>query len=74
MYILNPKFGSEIKARRRQKKLTQAKLAEMINISTRYLQYIENEGHMPDYGVLGAILYELDIPVDIIFVVKQPRL
>lgn len=73
MYILNPNFGNEVKSARKQRQLTQTQLAEILNISPRYLQAIENEGQMPDYGVLGCILYELGLSVERIFVVKwQP--
>lgn len=70
MYILNPDFGHEVKNARKKIHLTQSALAESINISTRYLQAIENEGKMPDYAILGCILYRLEIPIERIFMLK----
>lgn len=43
----NRQIGSRIKAARMEKKLTQEKLAEIINISTTYVSEIESKGTVP---------------------------
>ena len=42
-------FGTDVKAARNAKHLSRKTLAEIINIDSRYLANIENEGTIPSY-------------------------
>ena len=44
-------FGADIKAARKAKHLTRKDLAEKVNIESRYLANIENEGTIPSLPV-----------------------
>ena len=61
------KLGMVVKTARKKLKLTQGQLADKLNISTRYLQTIENENQTPSYMVLERILEYLDIPSSMVF-------
>jgi transcriptional regulator with XRE-family HTH domain len=61
------KLGSILKAARNEKDLTREQLAEIINISPRYLMSIENENKKPSYDVLFRLVRELGISADTIF-------
>jgi transcriptional regulator with XRE-family HTH domain len=61
------KLGSVLKAARKTKGLTREQLAEILNITPRYLMSIENENKKPSYDVLFRIIRELSIPADTIF-------
>ena len=45
-------FGADIKAARKAKHLTRKDLAEKVNIESRYLANIENEGTIPSLPVI----------------------
>ena len=45
-------FGADIKAARKAKHLTRKDLAEKVNIESRYLANIENEGTIPSLPVV----------------------
>lgn len=61
------KLGSVLKAARKTKGLTREQLAEIINITPRYLMSIENENKKPSYDVLFRLIRELCISADTIF-------
>lgn len=61
------KLGAAIKAARKRLGLTQAELADRLDISVRYLQTIENEKQTPSYKMLEQILNCLEIPANSIF-------
>lgn len=61
------KLGSILKAARKAKGLTREQLAEIINISPRYLMSIENENKKPSYNLLFKLVRELGISADTIF-------
>jgi len=61
------RLGSVLKAARKEKGLTREQLAEIINISPRYLMSIENENKKPSYDVLFRLVRELGISADTIF-------
>lgn len=69
MMVLNniDKLGSILKTARNAKNLTREQLAEIINISPRYLMSIENENKKPSYDVLFRLVRELGISADTIF-------
>ncbi|ACV62383.1 transcriptional regulator, XRE family [Desulfofarcimen acetoxidans DSM 771] len=61
------RLGSILKTARKTKGLTREQLAEIINITPRYLMSIENESKKPSYDVLFRLIRELGIPADTIF-------
>jgi len=61
------RFGSILKAARKAKGLTREQLAEIINITPRYLMSIENENKKPSYDVLFRLVRKLSISADTIF-------
>lgn len=61
------RLGSILKAARKDKGLTREQLAEIINITPRYLMSIENENKKPSYDVLFRLVRELVISADTIF-------
>lgn len=61
------RLGHLLKSARKDKGLTREQLAEIINITPRYLMSIENENKKPSYDVLYRLIRELSIPADKIF-------
>lgn len=61
------RLGSILKAARKAKGLTREQLAEIMNITPRYLMSIENENKKPSYDVLFRLVRELGISADTIF-------
>lgn len=59
--------GDVIKAARQKSCLTMEELANRVDITTRYLYRIENEGKKPSYDVLYRLIRELSISPDLIF-------
>lgn len=59
-------LGSRIREARMLQKLTQQELAEMVNISKRYLSDLENGRVNPSFDVLCAITRQLNISLDAI--------
>lgn len=58
------KLGIAIKTARKNKNLTQLELSEILGITPRHLQAIENENKTPSYDLLSRMLTYLDIPAD----------
>ncbi len=61
------RLGNVLKSARKDKGLTREQLAEIINITPRYLMSIENENKKPSYDVLFRLVRELGISADSIF-------
>lgn len=61
------RLGSILKVARKAKGLTREQLAEIINITPRYLMSIENENKKPSYNLLFRLVRELGISADTIF-------
>lgn len=61
------RLGSILKAARKARGLTREQLAEIINITPRYLMSLENENKKPSYDVLFRLVRELGISADTIF-------
>ncbi|TCL54102.1 DNA-binding XRE family transcriptional regulator [Kineothrix alysoides] len=61
------RLGSILKAARKVRGLTREQLAEIINITPRYLMSLENENKKPSYDVLFRLVRELGISADTIF-------
>lgn len=57
-------IGGKIKRCRKEAKLTQERLAELVNISPTYLSEIETNRKQPGRRVLCAIAEALDVSVD----------
>jgi transcriptional regulator with XRE-family HTH domain len=67
MRIEKVDLGVIVKEARNKKGLTQDNLAEIVDIGSRHIQGIENEGANPSYDLLYKIVRELNIPPDSIF-------
>ncbi|MDR0852117.1 MAG: helix-turn-helix domain-containing protein [Clostridiales Family XIII bacterium] len=67
MHISKSVLGSVVKSARKRHHLTQEALAERVNVGTRYLMAIENEGKTPGFDVLYHLIRELNIAPDDIF-------
>lgn len=61
------KLGSILKDARLAKGLTREQLAEIMNITPRYLMSIENENKKPSYYLLFRLIRELGISADTVF-------
>lgn len=57
------KIGNFIAICRKEKKITQAELAEKLGVSNRTISNWENGKYLPDYGVLIPLCKELDITI-----------
>ena len=57
-------FGADVKAARIAKHLSRKILAEIINIDSRYLANIENEGTIPSLPVIIQLIKECGLPVE----------
>jgi transcriptional regulator with XRE-family HTH domain len=60
-------LGGAIKAARKERGITQAQLAERLDITLRHLKAIENSGQKPSYDLLVRTVRELDISTDTVF-------
>ena len=57
-------FGADVKAARTAKNLARKDLAEKVNIDTRYLANIENEGTIPSLPVIIQLIKVCGLPVE----------
>ena len=57
-------FGEDVKAARIAKHLSRKTLAEIVNIDSRYLANIENEGTIPSLPVIIQLIKECGLPVE----------
>ena len=57
-------FGADVKAARIAKHLSRKTLAEIVNIDSRYLANIENEGTIPSLPVTIQLIKECGLPVE----------
>lgn len=57
-------IGRRVKETRKQQHLSQAELAERIDVSLSYISYIENAKKQASLGVLVLIANELGITID----------
>lgn len=65
-YILD-KISDNIRIARLQKRISQEKLAEMVDISTKYLNMIENRKANPTIVIVVKICMALDIELNSIW-------
>jgi transcriptional regulator with XRE-family HTH domain len=61
------RMGRVMRKAREDKVLTQAALAEKIEVSLRTIIAIENGKRNPTFEVLYSLIHALDIPADLIF-------
>ena len=57
-------FGADVKAARSAKHLSRKTLAEIVNIDSRYLANIENEGTIPSLSVIIQLIKVCGLPVE----------
>ena len=69
--LLKNDIGKAIKTAREEAGFTQEYLAELINVSTKYLSHIETGRKMPSVTTLYHIAIELNMSVDEIFFQHQ---
>jgi len=62
-YVL---IGRRIADRRNQLKLTQAELAEQVNLTDKFISHIENATSTPSLDTIASISYALNIKTDYI--------
>lgn len=65
------KLGIRIREERKKKKLTQEKLAEMVDLSTDYIGYIERGKQAPYLKTLERIAESLDVEVYELFMFED---
>ena len=58
-------FGADVKTARKAKHLTRKDLAEKVNIESRYLANIENEGTIPSLPVVIQLIKICGLPVEV---------
>jgi len=57
-------LGADIKEARTAKKMSRKKLAEMVDIDSRYLANIENSGYIPSLPLFHDLVTVCNLPVD----------
>lgn len=57
-------FGTDVKEARKAKNLARKDLAEKVNIDTRYLANIENEGTIPSLPVIIQLVKICGLPME----------
>jgi len=60
-------FGNAIKKARLEKKLTQEKLAELIDITPNHVKQLESGRRNPSMKVLNKLVYALNISLDSLY-------
>ncbi len=60
------KLGDSIKAFRKERKLTQAQLAELCGITTTYLSLVENGKKEPTVALMKTIATQLKVPLPVL--------
>lgn len=56
-------FGKRLKVLRKSRKLSQAQLAEKIDVGTKFLGDLETARRSPSFETIVSIAKELDVPV-----------
>lgn len=54
-------FGRKIKEYRKKKNLTQAQLAELVNVDDKHISCIENGKNFPSSELIGKLAASLDV-------------
>jgi len=67
-------IGGAIKKARKEKKLTQEKLAELIDVTSKHLQQLESGRRAPSVKVLQMLVFELDLSLNSIFSASDDEL
>lgn len=66
-YMDQVKIGKFIKQKRKEKKITQSMLAEMLNVTDRAISKWENGICMPDSGIIRELCETLNITINDLF-------
>ena len=66
-------FGADVKEARKAKNLARKDLAEKVNIDTRYLANIENEGTIPSLPVIIQLVKICGLPMERYFTPEVMR-
>lgn len=61
---ISKQSGKRIREIRLQNKLTQSKLAELVNLSVSYISHIENGKKTASFISIVKIAYELNVTID----------
>ncbi len=69
--IIEKNIGKAIKSARKDAGLTQEKLAEIIDVSSTYIRYLETGRRLPSVITLYNIAVELNMSIDDIFFHKE---
>lgn len=67
----NDGLAEVIKAARAERKLTQEQLAENVNLSLRYITFLENENKKPSFSTLHKLIRYFGIDANTIFYPEQ---
>lgn len=57
-------FGADVKVARKARRLSRKTMAEIINVDSRYLANIENEGTIPSLPVIIQLIKVCGLPVE----------
>jgi len=72
MILDGKELGAAIKAARIDNKLTQEKLAEMINVASVHIKQVEAGSRKPSVDLLYKIATTLNLSVDAVFFPERP--
>ena len=67
-------FGTVLKNARMNKKLTQAELAEILNISLSYLKDLERFRNNPSYEVFEKVMHYFNLSADSVIYPNKNRM
>lgn len=73
MDLQDKSFGTTLKKARKEKKLTQPQLAELLEISTSYLKDLENFQRNPSHDMFKRITRYLNLSADAIIYPKEEQ-
>lgn len=74
MGLLRKQFGQRLLSIRRQRRLTQEQLAELVGISVDFLSLIERGINAPSFETLEVLAKGLDMPVAHLFMFDEAPL
>lgn len=73
MYFSPKPFGMVLRNARMDKKLTQAELAEILDISLSYLKDLERFRNNPSYEVFERVIRYFNLSADVVIYPEQNR-
>ena len=72
-HIKGDALGEVLKSARRERKMTQEKLGEIVDLSQRYIMSIENEHKKPSFDKLFMMIRTLGVNANNIFYPERPE-